>query len=294
MGWDINESSLQDFMNDCHLKDDYKIKERIINCAKYEDKYMKSFTMFTEDECLEMYREIGYGETVTLKMNNVLGKYAEWLGKSGVYGQLNSEIRKNTLPNVYTKKEINDIVDSFDDPCDKFIVQALFNGICGSMYTEIIAAKIEDIHPNEREMDVYTVTDEGREYSRTIPIEPELIKAAEESNSLECYCRADGVVYSKVYGEGILKYRRNTTAGDFAHRHLSVKGRLNEISKAHGRIIAGDIVRSGLVYRLKVLAIQKGVLAEETISTDEGKRILKDFGYSEKNIGTSKMKRYLQ
>lgn len=291
---DLNQIAINEYLQDKHLEDDRQAYKFLMWCTPYEDKYGKSFADFTREECIEMYKELGFGVTTTVNVNKALASYAEWLGKASVYSQLMPEIRRITLSKVLTKADVDKMVALMDDPCDVFISRALFNGICGHRYAEIVAAKMKDIHIDARKMDVYTATETGREYSRTVPVDLELIEAAEKCNSLERYYKESGVVRSKLYGDGIVKYRRESIVGDLPHELQSIKARLNNISKRNNRVIAGDILRSGLVYQLRVLAVQKGIQADQTIMTEEGKQILRNFGYSEKNITSSRMRRYLQ
>jgi len=274
-----------------------------------EKKNDLDIAQFSIEEISTLYKVKRYSTILMGKVSELLSEYVDWIIQEDMlsvsfnpYKALKksdfARIYKNKLENpIVGKKYIYLFIDLLDNPRDKFIALAMFEGISGPFFCEIQLAKMEHINQEEFTMDLYQYNEEDQPvYNRTVPISRELLKYALLADSEYDYKMAKG---SRVLeGNGIVKYtKRAKEESSYKIRGIELRKRIKKMF-LESEIIANpndkDFRLSGLISKIKQLSIDEGMTVYEATYLPESEQYLRDFGY-EININSfrSKMKEYL-
>ena len=128
------------------------------NFEKFENKFGKDLSQFTEEEILEGYREesswnsLAFFRNVNIRFSHYTNWYKENIDEQTVNAY--SEIPMSSLASIALGKQKIDIVTRKDldlicaalvNPRDQYSIVALFEGLRGSHYSEILDLRINDV-----------------------------------------------------------------------------------------------------------------------------------------------------
>lgn len=129
--------------------------------APYEEKIGKDLCNFSTEDLLSYYKMLSSGSLDTLMViNNVYSNYIDWCITNGlvknsrnVAREISNEMLNGCLSDavVFTREEILNICKNAPEPADAFMLLALFEGIKGKAYCDIMNAR-----KNQLDGDIWT------------------------------------------------------------------------------------------------------------------------------------------
>lgn len=256
--------------------------------AEVEEMYGKDLFNFTKKEILSFYKYLDSKSLDYLMVTNFnLIKYAQWAlqetliidGQNHFVELVNEELADcvNKLgvdESIVTKEQFEEMLNKIHSVRDKFIMRAIFEGIKGTKYCEIINANINDINLKNKTIKLCT--------GRTVNISNDLIRVAEEAVAETSYISPNGREYI-LYGDyGIIckNVRPNMSeANQFNIINKTVRNILNKIG-ASRYITINSIYTSGLIHQINEFAKQDGCTPEEVVSnTERQKYLINQYGW---------------
>ena len=136
------------------------LETKFNNTAPYELSYGKDLCDFTAYEITEMYNRIGMRSLNTyIVLNSLLALYTDWCMKEGlVKDQINhyrTEINADVLAGcinkglvkkqILSRKDVLSYCEDLENPVDQFTLLAIFEGIMGESFQDIVNLKMSDI-----------------------------------------------------------------------------------------------------------------------------------------------------
>lgn len=130
--------------------------------SQFEAEYGRDACEFNTYEIKNMYKAMNTSSLNALSvLNATLAGYTFWCIKEGLkrdiqnhYNEVSREDLQGCINiealkvSVLSKKKLLSVVDTFINPMDKYVVMALFEGIRGNLYSDIVNLQITDIEGN--------------------------------------------------------------------------------------------------------------------------------------------------
>lgn len=232
--------------------------------SEFEEERGKDVCDWSRPEILEYYKCIGTASMDSLyTLNSTLSLYTEWCiannlsetNQNNFTNMTNDELfpcvdLKKKHEGIITREELLDMIGYLKNESDRFIILALFEGIQGDYFTEILDAKTTDIHNGV----IKLVS--GRE----LPISKELEKIAYAAANANKYFCIGGMqekvvdFHSAAMSDEIIKDFQNTYSTDTLARRRRIYTRLIKLLTHLGiekRVNAASLMESGRVWYIK-------------------------------------------
>ncbi|MWV44900.1 hypothetical protein GRF59_14860 [Paenibacillus sp. HJL G12] len=193
------------------------------------------------------------------------------MGSSGFYLKFVDKTNKLLI----TNEELKDIIGDLENWQDSVIPLALFEGIFGREYSELLNLTINDLNIDESTATLKNELKNGEIEKRTIKISEHLmallIRAAEQKDYSQDngHSTAKSPVVELADSPYIIRsVKRRATANEKADKHLVLR-RLKNIGVWKGlkHLSAINIRNSGMLYMAKELYESKGSLGRDEIIT---------------------------
>ncbi|WP_106768030.1 tyrosine-type recombinase/integrase [Paenibacillus faecalis] len=186
---------------------------------------------------------------------------------------------------LFSSSEIEEITGGLVNYQDSAIVQAIFEGVNGKKYSEILNLTIHDIDEKNNELLLKNDINDFKQQERKLKVSPELIKMLIKASQETEYYKNNGHpsenILSKIAPlcESHFVFRNsrlNTKETDRADYHLIFR-RLSKIAEWNGQpyLNGMNIRKSGMIYMANVLYRESGKLENEEIH-----RICEAFNFS--------------
>ncbi len=248
------------------------------NSANFESILNKDLFDFDVDEIKVYYKSISSSSMFTLNtLQSKLRKYTQWAidnnytkTKTNHYNIITQDMLaecfdKDTLSTqILTEEELDSRISRITNDSDKFIIRALFEGIRGESYSEILGLKLSDIDSSNN---VQVLNDiEIENCYRTIKISDKLKKLAYESAREEIYQYERSSVrldkeYDRVLNLQLPKKGKDLEDFDKSQKSRRIYKRIRRATKEMGmpNLSAKRIINSGILNMIKVNAKAAGV-----------------------------------
>lgn len=268
------------------------VRATINRAIEFEKKFSKVFYEFTEDEVMEMYKEVDAISARSLQNLNLILKHAaRWIlhNKKEPIDNIYDYITKDMIQKCVNKKKKSDLMLTKDqlidiqnyllNYTDKAILFLLFEGVGGHKLKELMFLDFNQV--SRSDLKVYFRS------GKIIDIEPEdyeLLYHAFNEDELISFGSTSRV--SRVKSLGLYKARFNTLSdndditndGDIERRYRFAQRRLILISKDLGiTLTSGSIQESGLLYNLKQKVGESGLSLREYVKTEGAKNLAKRY-----------------
>lgn len=162
----------------------------------------KDICNFTVNEIERFYSRINSPSVERLVvLNSSLRQYTQWCFDRGLvydgqnhfneftYEKLIRKINRAAFNfSIITREQLNDWIDALYNPCDKFIIEALYEGINGKLLCELADIRITDFDFKNHTVVLHST--DGSE--RTIPISEQLLRIASDSATEEYFYPNNG------------------------------------------------------------------------------------------------------
>lgn len=257
----------------------------------YEQKFNKDLALFTEEEAIEYLTGIESISSSTLcGYASVIKAYADLYTQYhptefNRWGNLqSSQIKKCAIPNAIQEKYISEerleqTLSGIENPCDKFLIRAFYEGLRGDYYEDIWKVSLRDIKENPNatsDEDAYLLM--APSDGRILKISKRLYHYAEDSDKEVAYSPADSekTLYLNQDCPYVFKCRNNTSDWDIEVKSKArVSRRLMVLKKNLGVewLTAPRLSTSGMVTAIKKLAQKKGISELRALETPEFRHI---------------------
>lgn len=145
------------------------IKGIFANSKKIEEKLSKDLCCFDKDDILILFSSYKTGWDTLNTLRSLFISYTYFCFKKGYIKKINmaydnltpDELHKcidlETLSNkIITKEKLYECINKLENPCDKFVLEAIYTGIRGHRTKELKNIKLKDINTNDNTIKIYT------------------------------------------------------------------------------------------------------------------------------------------
>ena len=176
----------------------YNEKMRLERASQYEKEIGKDLCDFTRDEAIRLFKDVVATPSLTyLKvLRSTYESYTQWCVEKGVatennyshidLSDLNECVFKGNLSFI-TREDILKWCSEAENPRDQFILLALYEGIRGKNYKEIIDLNITNVDFEHKR--IFIPSRNG-----CVEASDELLRYAKYSYETDDYVREDGIV----------------------------------------------------------------------------------------------------
>lgn len=239
------------------------------NFGKYLNEIKKNFEDLTEEDILNIakslksrsYSSIGAKKASVNEILSYANRYDIKINSNGIHessdkDKKNFDIKQNIIDTSdihFTKKEIQQLCESFINPVDKFIVYGLFCGIDGKSRCDLLNLKIEQINLDEKIISLSNKNIEMDDYMY------EILKCTLKENSYKKYIQPGLEESTSIYydlnmkSKFVIKTKPCKTTNDGLNA-MKISGfnqrikTLKEFSKCN--ILPKCLVKSGAMHKM--------------------------------------------
>lgn len=276
-----NEELKKEFIkykNDNATHSPFFIENLFNQTEPFEEERDKDLCNFTVKEIIEFYKFKGSVSDVSLaNINGMFKKYTQFCIEKGMsidnqnhFLEITDQILQDECINkamlkrmIVTRQELLSSLYKFSNPSDRFLLLALFEGMWGKDYSEILDLNIADFEGNMVHLSS----------GRTIPVSDILIQYAKESAEKTEYTNASTGRTWKLYGEyGQVIKRRNGGEVKKENRGRVLYQRLYKLTAemdVSNNITARYIRNSGQIDMFKRKAKEKDISVIDAIYDNE-------------------------
>lgn len=276
---DIKERFI-DYYSNFNIIHPYRLKTLFESSEIFEESLGKDIGNFTKNELKEFYVFKDAKSINTLQVtNSLLKSYINWFIEQGMSTDNQNHtdeiklydiegcINKKVLAEKYiTYDELTEYQKELDNPIDKFILQALFEGIKGKSFDELLSLSIVDFDRVN-----CTVKLKGRELN----VSSKLINLAEDTvDTYEYYPLLGGKPY-QLFGEDLFKNKKRQIIETTSRRaeRLAAKFRLLQKYFDNNLLSAIRVHDAGIIYSMKQVMNETGMDIDELLSSREMEEI---------------------
>lgn len=255
--------------------DSYKRKLRASfkRIGEIEDQENSDLAYFSRDVINKMYEQFDYTLTTTKTLNRLLAEYSDFYFKKMKIECFNNQYKELTVGTMHlatvktlkkqmiTHQEILSLVDDILNPCDKFLMYALYNGIAGTpKQCELCFLDKNDL--KERNVISLPAVDKDGNIiksARMIQADDLLYSLAEESADTYVYKSVVSDSYDrKLYTNRIIKPASDEAKeSNLSSCNARIRKRFLTLCERYSieDLSAGDIKWSGIIYNMKLIQV---------------------------------------
>lgn len=270
---------------------------------EYELRLDKDLSCFIKQEILDMYKTFNFEAFETLDvMNSHFSLYTQWCLQQNLVPDCQDhflEIKANDLLSCINMAALKKSIVSLEtlrgwlkqlpNPSDRFIMLALFEGIGGQNFCELVNLKWDDFNGN-------TVT---LCTGRTLTVSDELVELAKKSNYTLIYRGVGSAIDKEVFFKNedlIIKNYPNCQDGTDEYqqgrriyRRLLRNFAVLEVDKW---MKPNSLAESGKIHFINKMSKELDMTAKELLYSDHVEELMYRFGYNFKRLRVSFMRKY--
>lgn len=252
---------------------------------KYEEYLNKDLSCFTMEEILDYYKSLGITSLESLMvMNSQFKLYTSYCQGKGIvndgqnhYMELTTDLFMSCVntalvnKKIITREQLISLAREQENPGDRFLLYALFEGIGGKRLIEISSFEKENIQKNKKAVKLCT--------GRVVSVTDEFIESVEEACEEYTYYTRNkdfDIIERKFkpYDNRPFKSLANAVKDD--DRYQQIYGRIQRIKKENNdspAITIAGLQESGRIQMIKDYGVDYNVV------TDNGIKINIDIKY---------------
>jgi len=258
--------------------------------ALIEREYAKDLCDFSEEQLKSFVINVLQPKTKesSRSIYSTISSYIDWTISTGVATTTANPWKKRDQAYIYSLvhfvknymsyHEKQFILKKLINEQDRFIVEALWNGIQGDKLAELVKLKIDQIDITSGTV---TIIDENKSVVRVVPtFDYQLCNIAKLANEQKLYIKKNGECSENTISESavlvesnyIIKRSNTKHKGDKTHiTHYTVYNRVEMFRKLDALkpyanvLVTKNIIRSGMIYYALQLYKRDGVLEREQI-----------------------------
>lgn len=254
---------------------------QFLKVAPFEKKLNKDMSEMTSEEIIDMLLEVKCS-TITSAINhiNTYKRYTDFMEVSvnpfhdfESYSELASYVVDKGKNKRYSKEDLMFMIDELNNYTDQAMLLALFEGIKGKSFSELLTLKrsnlivIENLENSLHFADVY---DEGTKEVRRVQISEDLYKLLILADEQEAYRtnNADETVETPFNDSEFIfkKAKKGKQGGSVLDRHFITR-KFVFFKEFFGNeyLTADDILQSGMMYMAYQLFLENGKLGKQEL-----------------------------
>lgn len=253
---------------------------QLLKVAPFETELNKDISEMTGEEIKLMLLGVGCS-TITSAINhiNTYKRYADFMTTTSPfyqfesYSELASQVIDKDKNMRYSREELMFMIEELNNDTDKALLLALFEGIKGKSYSEILTLKESNLSVKQDENgdDIYiaNVYDEGTKNYREVIISRDLHKLLILANKQEAYkTNNDEELIETPFNESefIFKKAKKGKQGGVLDRHfINRKFVFFKEFFDNDYLRAEDIIQSGMMYLAYKLYKESGKIGKEEL-----------------------------
>lgn len=264
--------------------------------GKIEDQKEKDLAYFSKEIIVKMYEEFDYTLKTTKMINKFLSKYSDfYFKKMGETHSRNQYIDididamrfikvKASEKRMITHQEMLSLVDDILNPCDKFLMYALYCGIAGTPKQCELCFLDEDDLQEGNIISIPSVDKEGNviKNARFIKADDLLYSLAKESANTYVYKSTLSDSYDrKLYTNRILKPASNEAKeSNLSSCNSRLRSKFTTICEKYfvEDLTAGDIKWSGIIYNMRLIQVEMNLPSIfDVIKTEQFKKLREQY-----------------
>lgn len=246
-----------------------------------EEKFGKDLFGFTTPEIIILYKYLDVFSLESLMVYNLnLIKYGDWalINNLSVDGQNHfAEITNETLAScvneagvrksIITEEQLEEILRQIDNAIDKYMFYALWEGIKGKEYCEILELKLSDINVDTKEVTLCT--------GRTIKVSQRFISICQEADrqvDYVNYSENKEIVRHLIPSITIYKEKFNSRGIDKPRTLYNTLLRCIKYLGLSNYLSINSIYHSGLIHHLNIIAEKCGMSVEDLLNDPQARK----------------------
>lgn len=266
--------------------------------AIIEETKQKDISCFSFQDIVDYYKSLSTKSIdLLMNINSQLKLYTDWCIKEEIsHHNYFCEIDRLALEKcinievlnkgIISREEMLDLLRSplIRNACDKFLIIALFEGICGREYCELLEASMN----NFKDM----IADFSEVDNRSFPVSAELVEVARESANEMIFYRSDGkaIRYLSDDNRCIKKWKKNSSERNEAYVIIAKLKQLKETLNRNC-ISRGNLLESGRIDMIKKYMREENISAEEVLSSKYHRKEI-EFRYGAIQVVASYCRKY--
>lgn len=252
---------------------------------KYEKYLDKDLSCFTTEEILDYYKSLGITSLESLMvMNSQYKLYAAYCQNKGIindgqnhYTELTTDLFMSCIntalanKKIITRQQLVALAKEQENPGDRFLLYALFEGIGGKRLIEISSFEKENIQKNKKAVKLCT--------GRIIPVTDEFIESVEEACEEYTYYTRNkdfDIIEKKFKSYDTRPFKSLANAIKDDDRYQQIYGRIQRIKKENNdspAITIAGLQESGRIQMIKDYDV------DYNVAIDNGVEISVDVKY---------------
>jgi hypothetical protein len=270
---------------------------------EHELRLNKDLSSFTKQEILNMYKTFNFEAVETLDvMNSHFSLYTQWCLQQNLvpdcqdhFLEMNANDWLSCINLAALKKSVVSLETLYEwfeklpNPSDKFIMLALFEGLGGQNFCELVNLRMADFDGNT----VHLCT------GRTLTVSSELVKLARESDNTFIYRGVGSAIDKEVPFKNedliIKNYPNCQDDTDEFQQGRRIYRRLIRnftILGVDRWMKPNSLVESGKIHYINTRSKELGMTAKEYLFSDYVKEIKEIYGYDMKRLRVSYLRKY--
>lgn len=276
-----NSEKKKEFINQYECSESrLTIYWQLLKVAPFERGIDKDISEMTGEEIKLMLLEVGCS-TITSAINhiNTYKRYADFMTTTSPfyqfesYSELASQVIDKDKNMRYSREELMFMIDELKNDTDKALLLALFEGIKGKSYSEILTLKKDNlstkVNENGEKIHIAKVYDEGVKDYRDVVISKELFDLlilANKQPSYKTNNEDEEVETPFNESEFIFKKAKKGRQGGTLDRHF-INRKFVFFKEFFGNehLTADDIIQSGMMYLAYTLYKKSGKIGKEEL-----------------------------
>ncbi|GIP18523.1 hypothetical protein J40TS1_41650 [Paenibacillus montaniterrae] len=253
--------------------------------ASLERRNQQDLYDFTEDQLKCFVIDVLKPKTreSSRSIYSTISSYIDWAMQEGLSSHSENPWKKRNTDYIYdlvipvknymSYEEKQFILDKLVNAQDKFIIEALWNGIQGDKLNELVSLRIEDVHSPTNSIAIANEHNERKRH--IIAFDAQLCALAHAANEQRVYIKRNGQCSENTISDSadlvesgfIIKHSNTKHRGRLTHTtHYTIYNRvemlrsLPELAQFNKVLVTKNIVRSGMIYYAMQLYIRDGEL----------------------------------
>ena len=202
-----NESRKLKYLDSITDSSTFKTCKKVFEASElFEVALAKDLCETDPQERLDLYKYLQYGKLNSVVIvNSIINRYSYWCMENGHTSKrqipnIDSDILATCLkekPDLISYDELQTYESMLPNSCDRVLLEALYLGIKGKDYNELMNMSISDIDAFKMQIRLIT--------GRTVTITDRFLKEAKSSSCSYEYETRDGRI-QKMVGDNIIKF----------------------------------------------------------------------------------------
>lgn len=270
-----------DYYSKLNVIHPYRLLAIFASSELFEAALNKDLCNFTKNELKEFYIYKNAKSLNSLQVtNSLIRSYINWCIEQGLsidnqnhadevlITDLRSYLNKDVFKNKYiTHDELLQYQAELDNPMDKFILQALFEGIKGKTYCELNELSLSDIDRDNNIVHLCT--------GRSLNISDRLIDLALESAETYQYYPPFGEKVMTLFGNDIIKNTKRGVSDSIERKKERLAARFRLLQKMfdNNYLTAIRVHDAGIIYNMKLTMEKYDMNFDMLLDSDQFKEI---------------------